>query len=127
MRTIIKIQASLGFAKVFSANISKSQFRQIFLPPKFCTIQYYRPKYIHAYSTVGPYRPHMIVCLMLRQLLSYYKSCTNKGTINMLLENLHVLRILSLCLTIVALVQPIQLHPSLSATYITQEHVNICM
>ena len=32
--------ASLRFAKFFSANVSKSQFRQNFLLPKFCSIRY---------------------------------------------------------------------------------------
>ena len=32
--------ASLGFAKAFSTNVSKSQFRQNSLLPKFCTIRY---------------------------------------------------------------------------------------
>ena len=40
MRTIMKMQASLGFAKVFSPKVSKSQFCQNFLPPKFCAIRY---------------------------------------------------------------------------------------
>ena len=31
----MKMQASLGFTKLFSANVSKSQFHQNFLPPSF--------------------------------------------------------------------------------------------
>ena len=40
MCTIMEMHASLEFAKVFSDKVSKSQFRQKFLLPKFCAIRY---------------------------------------------------------------------------------------